>query len=134
MKRPEEVISILHQLKAMGVKLSIDDFGTGYSSLNYLRKFPIDLLKIDKAFIRDVETNHEDRLIVKGIIALAKSLNLEVLAEGVETKEQQFIMEQEGCDYIQGFYIGEPMKSKQFERKFILKNHDNIKLISNYRK
>ena len=134
MKRPEEVISVLHQLKAMGVKLSIDDFGTGYSSLNYLRKFPIDLLKIDKAFIRDVETNHEDRLIVKGIIALAKSLNLEVLAEGVETKEQQFIMEQEGCDYIQGFYIGEPMKSKQFERKCILKNHDNIKLISNYRK
>ncbi|MEM7401829.1 MAG: EAL domain-containing protein, partial [Pseudomonadota bacterium] len=134
MKRPEEVISILHQLKAMGVKLSIDDFGTGYSSLNYLRKFPIDLLKIDKAFIRDVETNHEDRLIVKGIIALAKSLNLEVLAEGVETKEQQLIMEQERCDYIQGYYIGKPMKSKQFEAEFILNNHNNIELISNYRK
>ena len=134
MKRPEEVISILHQLKAMGVKLSIDDFGTGYSSLNYLRKFPIDLLKIDKAFIRDIETNHEDRLIVKGIIALAKSLNLEVLAEGVETEEQQFIMKQEGCDLIQGYYIGRPMKSQQFERDFILKNHDNIKHISNYRK
>ncbi len=134
MKRPEEVISILHQLKAMGVKLSIDDFGTGYSSLNYLRKFPIDLLKIDKAFVRDIESNKEDRLIVKGIIALAKSLNLEVLAEGVETAEQQNFLEQEGCDYIQGFYIGKPMKSSEFEQEFILSNRSNIKLLSNYRK
>ncbi len=134
MKRPEEVISILHQLKAMGVKLSIDDFGTGYSSLNYLRKFPIDLLKIDKAFIRDVATNKEDRLIVKGIIALAKSLNLEVLAEGVETIEQQTFLRDEGCDYIQGYYIGKPMKSSDFEQEFILSNRSNIELISNYRK
>lgn len=134
MKRPEEVISILHQLKAMGVKLSIDDFGTGYSSLNYLRKFPIDLLKIDKAFVRDIETNNEDRLIVKGIIALAKSLNLEVLAEGVETGEQQKLLEEEGCDYIQGYYIGKPMKSEDFEREFLLPNKNNIEQISNYRK
>ncbi len=134
MKRPEEVISILHQLKAMGVKLSIDDFGTGYSSLNYLRKFPIDLLKIDKAFIRDIETNNEDRLIVKGIIALAKSLNLEVLAEGVETGEQQKLLVEEGCDYIQGYYIGKPMKSDVFEREFLVANKNNIEQISNYRK
>ncbi|NNC68727.1 MAG: EAL domain-containing protein [Gammaproteobacteria bacterium] len=134
MKRPEEVISILHQLKAMGVKLSIDDFGTGYSSLNYLRKFPIDLLKIDKAFVRDIETNNEDRLIVKGIIALAKSLNLEVLAEGVETGEQQKLLEEEGCDYIQGYYIGKPMKSEEFEREYLLPNKNNIEQISNYRK
>ena len=134
MKKPEEVISILHQLKAMGVKLSIDDFGTGYSSLNYLRKFPIDLLKIDKAFVRDIEINNEDRLIVKSIIALAKSLNLEVLAEGVETLEQQNFLEQEGCDYIQGYYIGKPMRSEDFEQEFILSNNNNIKLISNYRK
>ena len=134
MKRPEEVISILHQLKAMGVKLSIDDFGTGYSSLNYLRKFPIDLLKIDKAFVRDVATNNEDRLIVKGIIALAKSLNLEVLAEGVETAEQQTFLRDEGCDYIQGYYIGKPMKSSDFEDEFILSDRSNIELISNYRK
>jgi diguanylate cyclase (GGDEF)-like protein len=134
MKRPEEVISILQQLKAMGIKLSIDDFGTGYSSLNYLRKFPIDLLKIDKAFVRDIETNNEDRLIVKGIIALAKSLNLEVLAEGVETGEQQKLLEEEGCDYIQGFYIGKPMKSEQFEKEFLSTNKTNIKQISHYRK
>ena len=87
--------------------------------LNYLRKFPIDLLKIDKAFVRDIETNNEDRLIVKGIIALAKSLNLEVLAEGVETGEQQKLLEEEGCDYIQGFYIGKPMKSEEFENEFL---------------
>ncbi len=134
MKRPEEVILILHQLKDMGVKLSIDDFGTGYSSLNYLRKFPIDLLKIDKAFVRDIETNHEDRLIVKGIIALAKSLNLEVLAEGVETGEQQKLLEEEGCDYIQGYYIGKPMKAEKFERDFLQANKNNIEQISNYRK
>ena len=134
MKRPEEVILILHKLKAMGVKLSIDDFGTGYSSLNYLRKFPIDLLKIDKAFVRDIETNNDDRLIVKGIIALAKSLNLEVLAEGVETGEQQKFLEEEGCDYIQGYYIGKPMKSEEFEREFLQANASNIKLIANYRK
>ena len=135
MKHPEEVISILQQLKAMGIKLSIDDFGTGYSSLNYLRKFPIDLLKIDKAFVRDIETNNEDRLIVKGIIALAKSLNLEVLAEGVETGEQQKLLEEEGCDYIQGFYIGKPMKSEEFEAEFLSANNkSNIKHISHYRK
>ncbi len=134
MKRPEEVILILQQLKKMGVKLSIDDFGTGYSSLNYLRKFPIDLLKIDKAFVRDIETNHEDRLIVKGIIALAKSLNLEVLAEGVETGEQQKLLEEEGCDYIQGYYIGKPMKAEELERDYLQIDKSNIKQISNYRK
>jgi len=138
MKRPEEVISILYQLKAMGVKLSIDDFGTGYSSLNYLRKFPIDLLKIDKAFVRDIETNKEDRLIVKGIIALAKSLNLEVLAEGVETQEQLKLLEDEGCDYIQGYFIAKPMNSKDFEKDFLIKEKSsdtsNIKQFSNYRK
>ncbi len=134
MKQPEEVISILHQLKAMGVKLSIDDFGTGYSSLNYLRKFPIDLLKIDKEFVRDIETNNEDRLIVKGIIALAKSLNLEVLAEGVEKSGQQKLLEEEGCDYIQGYLIGKPMTSKEFERECLRPNKSNIEQISNYRK
>ena len=133
MKRPEEVISILQQLKAMGVKLSIDDFGTGYSSLNYLRKFPIDLLKIDRAFIRDITNNNEDRLIVKSIIALAKSLDLKVLAEGVESKEQQDILNEEGCDYIQGFYIGRPIQCDEFENEFILRHAPNVELLSNFR-
>ena len=133
MKHPEDVISILLQLKAMGVKLSIDDFGTGYSSLNYLRKFPIDFLKIDAEFIRDITENDEDRLIVKGIIALAKSLNLKVIAEGVECREQQEILLEEGCDYIQGFYIGRPVKAGDFEESFILTNSSNVQLISNFR-
>ena len=134
MKHPEDVISILLQLKAMGVKLSIDDFGTGYSSLNYLRKFPIDFLKIDAAFIRDITENNEDRLIVKGIIALAKSLNLKVIAEGVEYREQQEFLLEEGCDFVQGFYIGRPMKSGDFEECFILANASNVESISNFRK
>ena len=134
MKRPEEVISILHQLKAMGVKLSIDDFGTGYSSLNYLRKFPIDILKIDATFVHDITENNEDRLIVKGIIALAKSLNLGVIAEGVETKEQFDLLREEGCESIQGFYIGKPMASGEFEKQFILVDRSNIEVLSNFRK
>lgn len=134
MKHPEEVISILHQLKAMGVRLSIDDFGTGYSSLNYLRKFPIDFLKIDASFVRDITENKEDRLIVKGIIALAKSLNLKVIAEGVETKAQQELLREEGCDSIQGFYIGRPVKSEDFEKQFILTSMaSNVEMLSNFR-
>ena len=134
MKHPEEVISILHQLKAMGMRLSIDDFGTGYSSLNYLRKFPIDFLKIDASFVRDITENKEDRLIVKGIIALAKSLNLKVIAEGVETKAQQELLREEGCDSIQGFYIGRPVKSEDFEKQFILTSMaSNVEMLSNFR-
>ena len=133
MKRPEEVISILQQLKAMGVKLSIDDFGTGYSSLNYLRKFPIDMLKIDRAFVRDITNNKEDRLIVQSVIALAKSLDLKVLAEGVETREQEDVLREEGCDYVQGFYIGRPIKSEDFEKEFMLGNAPNVELLANFR-
>ena len=133
MKRPEEVISILHQLKVMGVQLSIDDFGTGYSSLNYLRKFPIDLLKIDQSFVKDIAENNEDRLIVKGIIALAKSLNLKVLAEGVETAEQKEFLLREGCDYIQGYYFGKPMKADDFLEEFIKMDRSNIQFLSDYR-
>ncbi len=133
MKRPEEVISILHQLKVMGVQLSIDDFGTGYSSLNYLRKFPIDLLKIDQSFVKDIVENNEDRLIVKGIIALAKSLNLKVLAEGVETAEQKEFLLREGCDYIQGFHFGKPMQADHFLEEFINTGRSNIQFMADYR-
>ncbi len=134
MKHPEDVITILHQLKDMGVKLSIDDFGTGYSSLNYLRKFPIDLLKIDASFVRDITVNNEDRLIAKGIIALAQSLNLKVLAEGVETAEQLELLREEGCDFIQGYHFGKPMKSEDFEKEFIIEKSANLTLISNFQK
>ena len=119
MSNPERVIDILKKLKDIGVKLAVDDFGTGYSSLNYLKKFPIDELKIDAAFVRDVETNSDDRAIIKSIIALAKTMKLKVVAEGVETRKQEEILKQFGCDYIQGYYIGRPLCAENFERQIL---------------
>ena len=100
MHHPERVIEVLKKLKEMGVKLSVDDFGTGYSSLNYLKRFPIDLLKIDATFVRDVETDPDDRAIIQSIIALAKSMRLKVVAEGVESRQQLDLLKSMGCDFI----------------------------------
>ncbi len=109
MKDPETAIKTLNQIKALGVSLAIDDFGTGYSSLSYLKRLPIDTLKIDRAFIMDLPDNGEDEAITKAIIALGESLNLNLIAEGVETVEQkQFLIEQ-GCEWIQGYYYAKPL-------------------------
>ena len=102
-------IGMLRALKRLGVRISVDDFGTGYSSLSYLRRFPIDILKIDKSFVRDVGINGESEAIVRAITALAKSLNLQTVAEGVETKAQRNFLRSEGCDRFQGFYFGKPV-------------------------
>ncbi|BAP58186.1 sensor histidine kinase FexB [Thioploca ingrica] len=110
----DEVNHILHQLKEMGMLLAIDDFGTGYSSLSYLKRFPIDKLKIDQSFVRDVPNNKEDMSIIKAIIALARSLRLTVIAEGVETKSQQIFLKSLKCDEIQGYLIGRPMPEQEF--------------------
>jgi EAL domain-containing protein (putative c-di-GMP-specific phosphodiesterase class I) len=110
----DEVNHILHQLKEMGMLLAIDDFGTGYSSLSYLKRFPIDKLKIDQSFVRDVPNNKEDMSIIKAIIALARSLRLSVIAEGVETKSQQIFLKSLKCDEIQGYLIGRPMPEQEF--------------------
>jgi diguanylate cyclase (GGDEF)-like protein/PAS domain S-box-containing protein len=110
----DEVNHILQQLKAMGIQLAIDDFGTGYSSLSYLKRFPIDKLKIDQSFVRDVPKNKEDISIIKAIIALARSLRLSVIAEGVETKSQQILLKSLKCDEIQGYLIGHPMPEQDF--------------------
>ncbi|AOU99299.1 hypothetical protein BI364_16405 [Acidihalobacter yilgarnensis] len=96
-------------LKSLGLKLSIDDFGTGYSSLSYLRQFPVDTLKIDQAFVREISHAQDALLIVKSIIGLAKAMNLSVVAEGVETLIQKRILSQEGCDEIQGYYFSRPL-------------------------
>ncbi|RTE66031.1 EAL domain-containing protein [Amphritea opalescens] len=108
-----EAITWLKEFKALGSKLAIDDFGTGYSSLSYLKQFPIDKLKIDQAFIRDLPDNQEDATLVNAIIAMSKSLGLELIAEGVETVEQLHYLHQLNCPNIQGFLFSKPVKAEQ---------------------
>ena len=110
----ENVIAIFHQLRELGVKLSIDDFGTGYSSLSYLKRFPADYVKIDQTFIRDLSSGGEDAAITRAIIAMAHSMELKVVAEGVETREQLDFLRQHKCDEIQGYLISRPVPAGQF--------------------
>ncbi|HBA65836.1 MAG TPA: hypothetical protein DCZ48_06615, partial [Methylococcaceae bacterium] len=104
-----KTLNILNELKKFGVQLSIDDFGTGYSSLMYLRQFPIDRLKIDRTFVADIAHNPNDAAIVVAIIAMAHSMGLEVIAEGVETKGQLSFLKMYGCNEAQGYLMGKPM-------------------------
>jgi len=109
MQDADATIATLRDLKAMGVSISVDDFGTGYSSLAYLQRFPIDTLKIDKSFMRDVTRDGQNAAIVRTVIALAKSLGLQSIAEGVETLEQVEFLRAEGCDRLQGYYFARPL-------------------------
>jgi len=109
MGNTEKVLRILYQLKEMHIQLAVDDFATGYSSLGYLRRFPIDRLKIDRSFIDDVPASHHDSTIAKAIISLAHNLNLNVIAEGVETPAQLGFLAENGCDEIQGFLLSRPL-------------------------
>lgn len=111
MDNPDEAIRVLSQIAGMGIRLAIDDFGTGYSSLTYLKRLPIHRLKIDQSFVREVSYNEEDRAIIKAIIALSKSLNLSIIAEGVETFEQKEFLIRNGCMHIQGFFFAKPMSA-----------------------
>jgi diguanylate cyclase (GGDEF)-like protein/PAS domain S-box-containing protein len=111
MENPQEAIVILESLGRMGVTLAIDDFGTGYSSLAYLKLFPIDHLKIDRSFVRDIEHDLNDRAIAFGTIALAHSLGLNVIAEGVETEDQLDLLRSNGCDEVQGYLFSKPLSS-----------------------
>jgi EAL domain-containing protein (putative c-di-GMP-specific phosphodiesterase class I) len=113
MLRIEVTLKILSQLKEMGVRIAIDDFGTGYSSLAYLKRFPLDSLKIDRSFIKDLPGDAEDVAITKAIIAMAHSLKLGVVAEGVENTEQLAFLRGHGCDFIQGFLFSRPLPAEQ---------------------
>ena len=108
----------LKELKNLGLGLSLDDFGTGYSSFAYLRKFPISELKIDKSFINDIHTNPDDADIVGSIIAMAINLGLQVVAEGVENKEQVELLGQLGCKYVQGYFFGRPLDVASFAVRY----------------
>lgn len=115
MQDAERINRAMGELKALGLEIAVDDFGTGYSSLSYLKRFPVDRLKIDKSFVRDVTQDVDDAAIARAIISLGHSLNLRVVAEGVETREQMDFMRQHGCDEIQGYFFSRPLDAMGFE-------------------
>src|SRR3569833_1985762 len=118
MENPEVAIGILAELRALGIELSLDDFGTGYSSLGYLKRFPIDKLKIDQSFVRDITTDADDRAMVAAIIVMAHQLNIRVVAEGVETEAQLAFLQEQGCDEYQGYYFSRPLPAEDLSAQF----------------
>lgn len=115
MKNADTDIEALQALSAMGMRFAIDDFGTGYSSLTYLKRFPIDILKIDRAFVRDITTDADDAAIVSAIITMAHSLGIKTVAEGVESREQLELLREQGCDFAQGYYFSPPLPGEEIE-------------------
>lgn len=115
MEAAEETVAILETIKSRGVRISVDDFGTGYSSLSYLSRFPIDALKIDRSFVRDLATDPRDAAIVSAIIALSHRLDLDVVAEGVEDAHQRDYLTAQGCDLMQGYFFGKPIPAAEIE-------------------
>ncbi|WP_159970676.1 GGDEF and EAL domain-containing protein [Pseudomonas sp. 8Z] len=111
-------MQMLHDLKRLGLCIAVDDFGTGYSSLNYLKQFPIDVLKIDRSFVDGLPDGEQDAQIARAIIAMAHSLNMMVIAEGVETQAQLEFLREHGCDEVQGYLFGKPMQAQQFSAQF----------------
>jgi diguanylate cyclase (GGDEF)-like protein len=122
MEHAETTLTVLRGLKRLGVRLALDDFGTGYSSLSYLRSFPIDTIKIDRAFVRDLGHQPNARTLIAGIIALARSLDLAVVAEGVESEDQRAILAEEGCSLMQGYLVGRPLPADEMP-EVIVGNH-----------
>jgi EAL domain-containing protein (putative c-di-GMP-specific phosphodiesterase class I) len=116
MKRTDNAASILHAIRDQGIRVAVDDFGTGYSSLSYLRKFPVDALKIDQSFVRQISSAGKDTAIVTAVIAMARSMRLRVIAEGVESLEEVTFLRARNCDEAQGYYFSPPVEAHQFAR------------------
>jgi EAL domain-containing protein (putative c-di-GMP-specific phosphodiesterase class I) len=116
MEQPERAIEVLRPLQQLGIEIHLDDFGTGFSNLSYLTRLPLDVLKIDAAFVGALGTSPAADVLVDSVIALAHGLGLDVVAEGVETAAQLAFLESHGCDHVQGFHIGRPMPAAKFER------------------
>jgi EAL domain-containing protein (putative c-di-GMP-specific phosphodiesterase class I) len=111
----DATISTMQELKGLGIKFSMDDFGTGYSSLSSIKRLPLDQLKIDQSFVRDIQTDAHDKVIVRTIIAMAESMHLNIIAEGVETEVQRSLLALKGCSNYQGYLFGKPVPIEQFE-------------------
>jgi EAL domain-containing protein (putative c-di-GMP-specific phosphodiesterase class I) len=119
MQDPDGVSGIMERLRQIGMTLAIDDFGTGYSSLAYLKTFPVGVLKIDRTFVRDLETDANDKGIAEAIVSMAGVLGMRVVAEGVETAAQAAILKDMGCELAQGYLFGRPMDKAGFERYWL---------------
>jgi EAL domain-containing protein (putative c-di-GMP-specific phosphodiesterase class I) len=130
MQDPEEVVQVLAHLGVMGLSLSIDDFGTGQASLTYLKELPVEKLKIDQSFVRDIASNPDDQLIVKATIELAHTLDLKVVAEGVETLAVCELLTEMNCDHVQGYYISHPLEAEQVTNWFETSTKPEIKGVS----
>jgi len=122
----EHAIDIMHRLKEMQIQIAIDDFGSGYSSLSYLKRFPIDRLKIDQSFVREANGDSTDAAIIKAIITLARNLRLKVIAEGVETEEQWRFLQLLGCDEIQGYFFSRPVPAGELRQLLLESAHGSI--------
>ena len=119
MENQAEVVSVLEKIRKKGVALSIDDFGTGYCSFSYLKNYTIDYLKIDKSFVQNMSADNEDSALCEAIIVMASKLNIDVIAEGIETEQQKQFLIQAGCLYGQGFLLAKPMSDIDFEQLLI---------------
>jgi EAL domain-containing protein (putative c-di-GMP-specific phosphodiesterase class I) len=119
LQNPSEAASVLSRLKAMGTRIAVDDFGTGYSSFGSLKRLPIDVLKIDRSFVDGVPADHDDAAIVRAIIAMARSLRLHLIAEGVETEAQRVFLEREGCQEGQGYLFSRPVEAAEMRRLLV---------------
>jgi EAL domain-containing protein (putative c-di-GMP-specific phosphodiesterase class I) len=122
-----ETLDKLNQLANMGVTIAIDDFGVGYSAFSYLKRLKVQVLKIDRSFVRDVPEDRSGAAVIDGMIQLAHKLDLQVVAEGVEFQSQYDFLTQNGCDLVQGYLIGKPMPSLEFYNNYVL--HNDLKVV-----